>query len=159
MVKIKIIKGVYGYKYNGRTIPKDSKSDAFEVEELEAKRLVGLGIAEVANKLKSQADKPIKYSESLAPVKNIVEKDKKEDEKKEDNNKDQDSPDGNNQGDEDDKPEYSMKNTQKELYKLAVYLGFEGPEDTTKANLIAFLDEKNASEDAPNIANNAGVVD
>ena len=52
-----------------------------------------------------------------------------------------------------------MKNTQKELYKLAVDLGFEGPEDTTKANLIAFLDEKNASEDAPNIANNDGVVD
>ena len=36
---------------------------------------------------------PFIYSESLDPVNNIVDIDKKEDEKKEDNNKDQDSPD------------------------------------------------------------------
>ena len=159
MTKIKIIKGVYGYKSKGSVVPKSKNDEPFEVSETEAKRLVELGVAEIASNLKSQADKPIKYSESLAPVKNIVDKSKKETIAKSEPEVTEEISEGNTEDETTNNIEYSMENTQKELLAMARELGFEGKDTTTKAELIAFLDEATSTEDAPTIADNEGVVD
>lgn len=43
---IKIISGTYGLRKGNRVIPKNSKSEPFETEPAEEKRLIDLGIAE-----------------------------------------------------------------------------------------------------------------
>ena len=159
MTKIKIIKGVYGYKSKGSVVPKSKNDEPFEVSEQEAKRLVEIGVAEIASNLKPQADKPIKYSESLAPVKNIVDKSKKETIAKSEPEVTEEISEGNTEDETTNNIEYSMENTQKELLAMARELGFEGKDTTTKAKLIAFLDEATSTEDAPTIADNEGVVD
>lgn len=159
MTKIKIIKGVYGYKSKGSVVPKSKNDEPFEVSEQEAKRLVEIGVAEIASNLKPQADKPIKYSESLAPVKNIVDKSKKETIAKSEPEVTEEISEGNTEDETANNIEYSMENTQKELLAMARELGFEGKDTTTKAELIAFLDEATSTEDAPTIADNEGVVD
>lgn len=159
MTKIKIIKGVYGYKSKGSVVPKSKNDEPFEVSEQEAKRLVEIGVAEIASNLKPQADKPIKYSESLAPVKNIVDKSKKETIAKSEPEVTEEISEGNTEDETTNNIEYSMENTQKELLAMARELGFEGKDTTTKAELIAFLDEATSTEDAPTIADNEGVVD
>jgi len=155
MLKIKIIKGVYGYKTKGSVVPKSKNDEPFEVSEAEAKRLVDLGIAEIASNLKSQADKPIKYSESLAPVKNIVDKSQNDEE----TNLIPETAEDDAEDDTENNIAYSMENTQKELLAMARKLGFEGKDTTAKAELVAFLDEATSTEDAPSIADNEGVVD
>ena len=159
MTKIKIIKGVYGYKSKGSVVPKSKNDEPFEVSETEAKRLVELGVAEIASNLKSQADKPIKYSESLAPVKNIVDKYHKDKEASLTPENAEEISEDNTEDDTENNIVYSMDNTQKELLAMAKQLGFEGKDNTTKAELIAFLDEATSTEDAPSIADNEGVVD
>ncbi len=163
MTKIKIVKGVYGHKTGGSTIPKDKNSEPFEVSEETAQRLIKLGVAKVASELKSEADKPIKYSQSLAPVNNLVDKSKKEESAENTTEENSES------GDETETGStglvYSMDNTQKELLAMAVSLGFDGKDTTAKAQLIEFLDNATSTEeteeseaDAPQIGNDAGVV-
>ena len=159
MTKIKIIKGVYGYKSKGSVVPKSKNDEPFEVSEQEAKRLVEIGVAEIASNLKPQADKSIKYSESLDTVKNIVDKSKKETIAKSEPEVTEEISEGNTEDETTNNIEYSMENTQKELLAMARELGFEGKDTTTKAELIAFLDEATSTEDAPTIADNEGVVD
>ena len=159
MLKIKIIKGVYGYKTKGSVVPKSKNDEPFEVSETEAKRLVDLGIAEIASNLKSQADKPIKYSESLAPVKNIVDKSQKDEDTDLIPETAEEISEDNTENDTENNIVYSMENTQKELLAMARKLGFEGKDTTSKAELVAFLDEATSTEDAPSIADNEGVVD
>lgn len=43
---IKIISGTYGLRKDGRVVPKNSKSEPFETDPAEEKRLIDLGIAE-----------------------------------------------------------------------------------------------------------------
>ncbi len=47
MLTVKIISGTYGCKIKGRIVPKDHTSEPFELEDVEAKRIVSLGIAEI----------------------------------------------------------------------------------------------------------------
>ena len=149
---IKIIKGVYGHKVNKVIVPKDKNSAAFEVSDDTASALIARGIAIEASTLKSQADKPIKYSESLALKKEKVV------------NKAEAEESGNSDAaeeptEETEQAEYSMENTQKELLAMARELGFEGSDKETKANLIEFLDTATAvSEDTPDISGEDGVV-
>ena len=44
-MKIRIIRGMYGNRENGRIVEKNSDSPPFEVAEKEGQRLIGLGIA------------------------------------------------------------------------------------------------------------------
>lgn len=154
MIKIKIVKGVYGHRANGSVVPKNKNSEPFEVTEAKAKELVEAGIAVLANELKSEAEKPIKYSESLAPVCNIVDKSKLEPLQEENNTKTD-----NDNNKESNMPVYSQENTQKELLSLARNLGFDGKDSATKAQLIDFLDQATSNDNMPVISDNEGVVD
>lgn len=149
---IKIIKGVYGHKVNKVIVPKDKNSAAFEVSDDTASALIARGIAVEASTLKSQADKPIKYSESLALQKEkIVNKAEAGEEEQADA--------AEKTTEETEQAEYSMENTQKELLAMARELGFDGSDKETKANLIEFLDAATAaSEDTPEISGEDGVV-
>lgn len=156
MIKIKIVRGVYGHVSNGSTIPKNKNSEPFLVTETKAKELIEAGIAVLATELKSEAEKPIKYSESLAPVCNIVDKSKPQEPVQEQNEKQSDDNDEN----ESNELVYSMENTQKELLSFARSLGFEGKDNATKQQLIDFLDQATSTDDnMPVIDDNEGVVD
>ncbi len=155
-MKIQIIKGVYGHTENGIVVPKSKNSEPFEVDDKKAKELISAGIAEKASELKSEADKPIRYRESLAPKKNTKEKAPEQTEVK--NTADIDNSDENNDEDEN-TIEYSMKNTKDELLQIAEDLGIniEDPDNTTKQQIVDLLDEATAG-DAPQIGNDEGIV-
>ena len=50
MKKIRIISGCYGHREGVLNVPKTEKDPPFEVDDIEAARLVSLGVAEYANK-------------------------------------------------------------------------------------------------------------
>lgn len=158
-MKIKIIKGVYGHRENGITVPKTSKSDAFEVTDAKAKELIEAGIAKKFDGLKSQAEQSIRYRESLALKSN---------EKKincQDENKtlgEDVGPGTNENPDENENTiEYSMDNKKDELLKIAEDLGIEinDPEKITKKEIIELLDEATAGDDAPQFGDENGIVE
>lgn len=152
-MKIQIIKGVYGHTEQGIVVPKSKNSEPFEVDNKRAKELISEGIAQKASELKSEADKPIRYRESLAPVKNIKEKgEESSTEPQEDGNKKPDNPENT--------IAYSMANKKEELLKIAEDLGVDipDPDNTTKQQIIDLLDEATAG-DAPQIGDNDGIVE
>ncbi len=158
-MKIEIIRGVYGHKENGITVPKTSKSGAFEVTDAKAKELIKDGVAKKFDGLKSQAEKPIRYRESLAPKSNK----KQVGDTKENGNSGENVNPGTNEnlGDNDNTPEYSMNNKKEELLKIAEDLGIEinDPENTTKKEIIELLDEATAGDDAPQFGDENGIVE
>lgn len=152
-MKIQIIKGVYGHTEQGIVVPKSKDSEPFEVDDKKAKELISEGIAKKASELKSEADKPIRYRESLAPVKNVKEKgEETSTEPQEDENENPDTPENT--------IEYSMANKKEELLKIAEDLGVDipDPDNTTKQQIIDLLDEATAG-DAPRISDNDGIVE
>lgn len=152
-MKIQIIKGVYGHTEQGIVVPKSKDSEPFEVDDKKAKELISEGIAKKASELKSEADKPIRYRESLAPVKNVKEKgEESSTEPQEDENENPDTPEN--------AIEYSMANKKKELLKIAEDLGVDipDPDNTTKQQIIDLLDEATAG-DVPQIGDNDGIVE
>lgn len=152
-MKIQIIKGVYGHTEQGIVVPKSKDSEPFEVDDKKAKELISEGIAKKASELKSEADKPIRYRESLAPVKNVKEKgEETSTEPQEDENENPDTPENT--------IEYSMANKKEELLKIAEDLGVDipDPDNTTKQQIIDLLDEATAG-DAPRIGDNDGIVE
>lgn len=152
-MKIQIIKGVYGHTEQGIVVPKSKDSEPFEVDDKKAKELISEGIAKKASELKSEADKPIRYRESLAPVKNVKEKgEETSTEPQEDENENPDTPENT--------IEYSMANKKEELLKIAEDLGVDipDPDNTTKKQIIDLLDEATAG-DAPRIGDNDGIVE
>lgn len=152
-MKIQIIKGVYGHTEQGIVVPKSKDSEPFEVDDKKAKELISEGIAKKASELKSEADKPIRYRESLAPVKNVKEKgEESSTEPQEDENENPDTPENT--------IEYSMANKKEELLKIAEDLGVDipDPDNTTKQQIIDLLDEATAG-DAPQIGDNDGIVE
>lgn len=152
-MKIQIIKGVYGHTEQGIVVPKSKNSEPFEVEDKRAKELIADGIAIKASELKSEADKPIRYRESLAPVKNVKEKgEESSTEAQKDENENPDTPENT--------IEYSMANKKEELLKIAEDLGVDipDPDNTTKQQIIDLLDEATAG-DAPQIGDNDGIVE
>ena len=152
-MKIQIIKGVYGHTEQGIVVPKSKDSEPFEVDDKKAKELISEGIAKKASELKSEADKPIRYRESLAPVKNVKEKgEETSTEPQEDENENPDTPENT--------IEYSMANKKEELLKIAEDLGVDipDPDNTTKRQIIDLLDEATAG-DAPRIGDNDGIVE
>ena len=157
-MKIQIIKGVYGHVENGVPVPKSKGSAPFEVPDAKAKELISAGIAEKASELKSEADKPIRYRESLAPAKNEVKK-TPEDKTHEIDSQNAEKRSGDSSGETDNTIEYSMKNTKDELLKIAEDLGIEieNPDTITKQQIIDILDEASA-DDAPQIGSDEGIV-
>lgn len=152
-MKIQIIKGVYGHTEQGIVVPKSKDSEPFEVDDKKAKELISEGIAKKASELKSEADKPIRYRESLAPVKNVKEKgEETSTEPQEDENENPDTPENT--------IEYSMANKKEELLKIAEDLGVDipDPDNTIKQQIIDLLDEATAG-DAPRIGDNDGIVE
>ncbi len=152
-MKIQIIKGVYGHTEQGIVVPKSKDSEPFEVDDKKAKELISEGIAKKASELKSEADKPIRYRESLAPVKNVKEKgEESSTEPQKDENENPDTPENT--------IEYSMANKKEELLKIAEDLGVDipDPDNTTKQQIIDLLDEATAG-DAPQIGDNDGIVE
>ena len=152
-MKIQIIKGVYGHTEQGIVVPKSKDSEPFEVDDKKAKEVISEGIAKKASELKSEADKPIRYRESLAPVKNVKEKgEETSTEPQEDENENPDTPENT--------IEYSMANKKEELLKIAEDLGVDipDPDNTTKQQIIDLLDEATAG-DAPRIGDNDGIVE
>lgn len=152
-MKIQIIKGVYGHTEQGIVVPKSKNSEPFEVDNKRAKELISEGIAQKASELKSEADKPIRYRESLAPVKNVKEKrEESSTEPQGDENENPDTPENT--------IEYSMANKKEELLKIAEDLGVDipDPDNTTKQQIIDLLDEATAG-DAPQIGDNDGIVE
>lgn len=152
-MKIQIIKGVYGHTEQGIVVPKSKDSEPFEVDDKKAKELISEGIAKKASELKSEADKPIRYRESLAPVKNVKEKgEETSTEPQEDENENPDTPENT--------IEYSMANKKEELLKIAEDLGVDipDPDNTTKQQIIDLLDEATAG-DAPRIGDNDGIIE
>lgn len=152
-MKIQIIKGVYGHTEQGIVVPKSKDSEPFEVDDKKAKELISEGIAKKASELKSEADKPIRYRESLAPVKNVKEKgEETSTEPQEDENENPDTPENT--------IKYSMANKKEELLKIAEDLGVDipDPDNTTKQQIIDLLDEATAG-DAPRISDNDGIVE
>ena len=152
-MKIQIIKGVYGHTEQGIVVPKSKDSEPFEVDDKKAKELISEGIAKKASELKSEADKPIRYRESLAPVKNVKEKgEETSTEPQEDENENPDTPENT--------IEYSMANKKEELLKIAEDLGVDipDPDNTTKQQIIDLLDEVTAG-DAPRIGDNDGIIE
>lgn len=152
-MKIQIIKGVYGHTEQGIVVPKSKDSEPFEVDDKKAKELISEGIAKKASELKSEADKPIRYRESLAPVKNVKEKGEESSTKpQEDENENPDTPENT--------IEYSMANKKEELLKIAEDLRVDipDPDNTTKQQIIDLLDEATAG-DAPQIGDNDGIVE
>lgn len=158
-MKIKIIKGVYGHVQNGIPTPKSKHSEPFEVSDEKAKELIYAGIAEKASELKSEADKPIRYRESLAPKKNEIKKSEEVKNSEIDSQNADIGSNDNSAGEEEKIEEYSMKNTKDELLKIAEDLGIEieDPENTTKQRIIDILDEA-SSDDAPKIGSDEGIV-
>ena len=151
-MKIQIIKGVYGHTEQGIVVPKSKDSEPFEVDDKKAKELISEGIAKKASELKSEADKPIRYRESLAPVKNVKEKgEESSTEPQEDENENPDTPEN--------AIEYSMANKKEELLKIAEDLGVDipDPDNNTKQQIIDLLDEATAG-DVPQIGDNDGIV-
>lgn len=152
-MKIQIIKGVYGHTEQGIVVPKSKDSEPFEVDDKKAKELISEGIAKKASELKSEADKPIRYRESLAPVKNVKEKgEETSTEPQEDENENPDTPEN--------AIKYSMANKKEELLKIAEDLGVDipDPDNTTKQQIIDLLDEATAG-DVPQIGDNDGIVE
>lgn len=152
-MKIQIIKGVYGHTEQGIVVPKSKDSEPFEVDDKKAKELISEGIAKKASELKSEADKPIRYRESLAPVKNVKEKEEgTSTEPQEDENENPDTPEN--------AIEYSMANKKEELLKIAEDLGVDipDPDNTTKQQIIDLLDEATAG-DVPQIGDNDGIIE
>lgn len=152
-MKIQIIKGVYGHTEQGIVVPKSKDSEPFEVDDKKAKELISEGIAKKASELKSEADKPIRYRESLAPVKNVKEKgEESSTEPQEDGNENPDTPEN--------AIKYSMANKKEELLKIAEDLGVDipDPDNTTKQQIIDLLDEATAG-DVPQIGDNDGIVE
>ena len=154
-MKIQIVKGVYGHKENGITTPKSKNSEPFEVADAKAKELIKGGIAIKYTGLKSEADAPIRYRESLAPKQNTKPAKADNAPAQAETNNETDA----QQEDEENTVEYSMKNTKDELLKIAEDLGVEisDPDNTTKQQIIDLLDEAFAG-DAPQIGDNEGIV-
>lgn len=156
-MKIQIINGVYGHVENGIPTPKTKDSEPFEVSDKKAQELIAAGVAKKASGLKSEADKPIRYRESLAPKNNEVKATKTEE--------NQPPAPVNEEGTEGDTDEtenatqYSMNNSKPELLKFAEDLGVEisDPENTTKKQIIELLDAATAG-DAPQFGNDDGIV-
>jgi len=67
MVKIKIIRGTYGYKQNGNgsISPKTVKDPPFEVDEKEAERLIDMGVAAHADNEQDNEENPA-YNKSMS---------------------------------------------------------------------------------------------
>lgn len=64
MAIIRIISGTYGFRENGMIHPKDRHSEAFEVDDEEAERLVALNVAEYA------AEQPLTSMSGVYPSAN-----------------------------------------------------------------------------------------
>ena len=74
---IKIIKGVYGYRINGRVEAKNSKSAPFKCDPKEEERLVKAGVAEYVEdteKVITPAENAKKVTEKKSTAKKTVEK-------------------------------------------------------------------------------------
>lgn len=159
-MKIQITKGVYGHTENGIVTPKTKDSEPFEVDDKKAKELISAGVAKKASELKSEADTPIRYRESLAPKNNTKEKTLEQSETNNSDTVNPDKGDDEDNGGDENAPEYSLKNTKDELLKIAADMGIviEKPDNTTKQQIIDLLDEATAG-DAPQIGDNAGIVE
>lgn len=158
-MKIQIIKGVYGHSENGVIVPKSKNSEPFEIKDEKAKELISKGVAIKASELKSEADRPIRYRESLAPKNELIDKTVKKDEPQNQlNDNDSKSEDANNT--EENIPKYSMQNNKDQLIKIATDLGLEigDPDNITKQEIIDLIDEAVAG-DAPQIGNDEGIVE
>lgn len=57
-MKIRIIRGMYGNRENGRIVEKNPDSLPFEVTEKEGQRLIGLGIAAAVEERKEEIEDP-----------------------------------------------------------------------------------------------------
>lgn len=156
-MKIQIINGVYGQVENGIPVPKTKDSEPFEVSDTKAQELIKAGVAKKASELKSEADKPIRYRESLAPVKNEVKVAETEETQ---TPADIISVPDDGTDELENTIQYSMNNSKPELLKFAEDLGvdIEDPENTTKKQIIELLDEATAG-DAPRIGDNDGIID
>lgn len=55
-MKIRITRGIYGFRQNGNVVEKTSSSAPFEVDENEGKRLISLNVAEKADCLVTTGD-------------------------------------------------------------------------------------------------------
>ncbi len=53
---VKIIAGIYGYRENGRVVPKTRQSKPFPLDDFEAERLVSIGVAEIIDGAVATAD-------------------------------------------------------------------------------------------------------
>ena len=65
-MKIKIIRGMYGNRENGRIVEKNPESQPFGVEEKEGRRLIGLGIAVSVENQEREEMEPEEETEEMA---------------------------------------------------------------------------------------------
>lgn len=64
-MRVKIIRGIYGYRENGRLVEKNVNSDPVEVSEEEGERLISIGIAKRAKAGANIADLDESTEESV----------------------------------------------------------------------------------------------
>ncbi|MCM1275465.1 MAG: hypothetical protein NC299_08870 [Lachnospiraceae bacterium] len=122
---IKIISGNYGHSEGKSVKIKTANDEPFEVSDEEARRLKKLGIAD--------ADAIVAGAMVLAKG----------------SGEDISASDPDDDGDDEDVPEYSADSTNSELQAIAKNHGIEVPPHANKAQLIAALDE--FFYDAPSI--------
>lgn len=131
-MRIKIIKGTYGYHTNGTVIAKSCNSEPFEVDDHIATELISLGVAECAEFKAAPGQIPDSDKES---GENLV--------------VDENAINGKNDeiSEATEIPEYSSDMTIAELRSIADKFGVEIDKRAKKAAIIAALDE--AFEELP----------
>lgn len=128
MAIIRIISGTYGFRENGMIHPKDRHSEAFEVDDEEAERLVALNVAEYA------AEQPFTSRSGVYPSANQT--------------ADSEAVSVSD-GFESDGYEYDETTPVSKLREIGKSLGLSFPVGTTKAAMLDELD--NALNGGPDI--------
>lgn len=127
-MKIKITSGIYGLNENGRIKPKTSCDEPFEVDDIEAERLLSLG---VAKKVVPAVESPDGSKEILPEAGHISDDVGTDDENA--------GPDISEE-DEDTYPSYSDKSDVQELKDIAKAYGISFSPNIGKEKLLKKLD-------------------
>jgi len=128
-MKIKITSGIYGLNENGRIKPKTSCDEPFEVDDIEAERLLSLG---VAKKVDPAIENPADSKELLPEAGHISDDVGADDENAELEISEED---------EDTYPSYSDKSDIQELKDIAKTYGISFSPNIGKEKLLKKLDD------------------
>lgn len=127
MKRVKIISGTYGYRENGKFSPKDRNSEPFEINDKEAARLVGMGVASYVDDTAIATPENGDFSSNASVNTNGIE--------------------NSTEGDSVGVPQYSSESPVSTLREIAKSVGISFKVGTTKEEMVAALDEYFSTDD------------